>query len=117
MADNIPKVNSSDVLRVVERDFSDYDSEVIMEILKKYPEKGASRVYLAALKLSEGNIDELRKWIDVAKVDFRDVISPAEYPEFHKIGFTGVDKLSRQEVTKLKNDDWIQYQKWLSRKT
>jgi hypothetical protein len=117
MTDRIPKVNLNDVLRIIERDFPNCDSKTIMDILREYPKEESYRVYSAALKLSGGNVEKLRKWIDVAKVDFRDVISPAEYPRFHELGFVGVDKLSRKEVAKLKKDDWKQYQDWLKRKT
>ena len=38
------------------------------------------RVRLAILKLSDANLAEIKKTIDLAKQDFRDVLSWAEYP-------------------------------------
>lgn len=35
------------------------------------------RVSLAIVTLSEGNIDKLRRWIDLAKLDWRDVLVAA----------------------------------------
>jgi len=37
------------------------------------------RVRFAVLKLSGGSVDELRKWIDQAKVDWRDVLMAAGF--------------------------------------
>ena len=72
------------------------------------------RVHLAILKLSNGDIRRLREHIETAKSDFRDVISPPEYPEFDAIGFVGVARLSQEEREALKLRDWQQYERWLT---
>ncbi len=115
MADRIPKVNASDVLRVIKRDFPDCESEDIIGMLGKYTAKEPSRVHLAALKLSEGHIEKLRRYIQVAILDFRDVISPAEYPKFHDVGFGSLNQLNEKEIEKMKKADWNQYQEWLTK--
>ena len=53
---------------------------------------------LAILKLSRGDIGQVRRYVRVAKVDFRDVIAPAEYPRFWEVGFVGVERMSPAEV-------------------
>jgi hypothetical protein len=40
----------------------------------------SSRIIVAVLKLSEGDLDRLRHFVDVANADSRDVIYWAEYP-------------------------------------
>jgi hypothetical protein len=47
---------------------------------------GVDRLRCAVLKLSDGKILLLRRAINVAKIDFRDVLVPAEFgePESHK---------------------------------
>lgn len=74
---------------------------------------GLERVQLAVLKLSGGKIDRLRDLMDAAVGDPRDVIAPAEYPNFYRIGFVGVEKLDSKGVRKLKEDDLSQLLAWL----
>ncbi len=38
------------------------------------------RVQAAILRLSDGSVDNLRRWVEVAASDYRDVLGPAEYP-------------------------------------
>jgi hypothetical protein len=44
------------------------------------------RIRFAVLKLSAGNLDLLRSWVNEANIDFRDVLMPAGFgdPESHK---------------------------------
>ena len=115
MFDPVPNVDRQDVLRIVRRDFSAADQEQALAVLEKYrgtPEP--FRVHMAALKLSGGNLDKLREAIDAANVDFRDVLAPAEYPKFWELGFVGIEELTASQQRQLKEDDWRQYQTWLS---
>jgi hypothetical protein len=72
------------VLRSVALHFPDQDPASIMAILDTYgpdaehPEK--ARVQLAILTRSEGDPQKLREWLEVAKVDYRDVLRGAEVP-------------------------------------
>jgi hypothetical protein len=88
-----------------------------LEILDKYGseqwEEAGERVHLAILKLSKGSLDPLKELIKLAKLDPRDVIAHAEYPEFSKLGFSGVDKLSASERAALIERDRRQYEQWL----
>ena len=59
--------------------FPDHDKWNIMAILDQYnyrysTEARRACVQLAILKLSEGNIEKLRELVDIANVDFRDVL-------------------------------------------
>ncbi len=49
MSDRIPDVSMEDVSRIIRRDFSDYDSKIILEILDAYSDgSAAARVHLDA---------------------------------------------------------------------
>lgn len=108
---------TEDVLRIIRRDFAPEVHDDVRELLNQYSgPDSAQRVQLAILKLSNGNLDAVRKHLAIAQSDFRDVIAPAEYPDFWKIGFVGVDRLTANEVKALKQRDRRQYQKWLTRR-
>ena len=116
--DYIPHVKREDVLRVVERDFPNMHAKEIINLLDKYKVESLdsqARIQLAILKLSDGNIEKLKKYIELALVDYRDVILPAECPEFCGFGFAGIGKVSDGEKEQIKKNDWEQYKKWLNR--
>lgn len=108
-----PTVSRSDVERVVRREFPSEDFATVMALLDSYGtesyERERDRVQLAVLKLAEGSIDLLLREIQMAKSDYRDVLSPAEYPSY---------KWGEKDETKLQKiyqADWQQYSEWLGR--
>jgi hypothetical protein len=111
----VPQVDRNDVERVIRRDFSAKNFEQVLLILDDYGcmphESGKDRVQLAALKLGEGNIEKLRRVIDEAKTDYRDVLAAAEYPGFFKIGAT--QDTPAKVYNPLIDADWQQYSEWL----
>ena len=60
-------------------------------------------------------LDRVAEFVSIARSDFRDVLAPAECPEFFEIGFVGVEELSPEEVGQLQDRDWQQFQAWLIR--
>lgn len=118
--DYVPKVSRKDVRRIVRREFPPAKAEKVLAILDQYGSESShrerNRVQLAILKLSGGDIQKLRDEVKIANSDYRDVLAPAEYPEFFAIGFVGIDRLSRKEVNQLQKRDWEQYQQWLKAK-
>ena len=72
------------VLSEAKKLFLQENPDGILAILDEYGvashERGRDRVQLAILKLSDGNLDDLRYWVQVAKRDYRDVLGPAENP-------------------------------------
>jgi hypothetical protein len=107
------------VVRLVRRAFPSRDPDHILRLLDDYgTEKWHSekdRVHIAILKLSQGDMEQLQRYVETATYDFRDVIAPAEYPEFRKVGFVGVSRMTTEEIDELRKADWGQYQKWLNR--
>lgn len=84
-----------------------------LAILDEYQSDGSdpSRVQLGVLKLAAGDITALRRVIETAKYDYRDVLANAEYPRYSReIGFRDVSESVRQAVI---DEDWRQYDNWL----
>jgi hypothetical protein len=113
-----PKVTHDDVLRVIRRDFSHIPESDVLAILNRYGttewQRERDRVQLAVLKLAAGDFDALKLHAETACCDYRDVIAPAEYPTYSKHGWSAPFK--RGECAKTFEDDWNQYQQWLTRK-
>jgi len=61
------------------------DVRAILDLYGVEPyERERERVQLDILKLSEGDIDKLRKVVGLAKRDYRDVIVAAEYTNLNR---------------------------------
>ena len=114
----IPEVTDNDVTRIVRRDFPAEQFEDVMSILNDYGTEGGqhsiSRVRLAVLKIADGDLQALRREIDVAKRDYRDVLAYAEYPEYMQKVSPSAEpaEVERERIIRA---DWKQYQFWLNR--
>ena len=115
-AQPIAFVTSTDVERIVRRDFPEEQFFAVTKVLQEYGSekwhREPDRVRTAALKLSGGTTEGLRRAIDAAKRDYRDVLAWAEYPKCTKTGFWS-HKLAFKEREQLYAEDWQQYQAWL----
>jgi hypothetical protein len=113
----VPKVSADDVIRIVRRDFSPDQCDAVLAILGEYgPDSeqwGGQRVRLAILKLADGSLDAVRRNVEIAKLDYRDVLAPAEYPTYIKLGFSEIAAKSEPEEQRIIQSDWDQYQLWL----
>ncbi|MCJ7538306.1 MAG: hypothetical protein MUO88_01450 [Desulfobacterales bacterium] len=114
MSQPTPNVTKEDVARVVRRDFSEEHFDEVMSALAEYGDRESYRVMLAALKMADGNLDELRRQIELAKCDYRDVIAPAEYPGYTK-EWSRINKMSEIEKQWVVDQDWKEYETWLYR--
>ena len=74
-----------DVIVAVQAHFPEDRRQRVLALLETYGvesyERERERVQLAILTLSAGNEEKLREYVAVAKVDYRDVLAWAEYPE------------------------------------
>lgn len=69
------------VLAAVQRYFSDKGTSGVLKLLDQYEDlKEQSRVQVAILKLSDGDLGKLRHNIDIARQDYRDVLWWSELP-------------------------------------
>ena len=113
----MPRKISQAVLRKIKNYWPAEDPEKILNILRRYGqdkyEEESPRIQLAVLKLSEGDLEKLEEFVDLAKRDYRDVLAFAEYPEEIRIGFVGMGELSEEEAKALRRRDREQYLSWL----
>lgn len=113
----VPRVTREDVLRLVRRDFPHEPEEEVLQLLDEYGRevwhREAARVHLAALKLSPGSLDGLRRSVETAKLDYRDVLAPAEYPEEDQLGFAEMGRLDEAARDEVRERDRRQYEAWL----
>jgi hypothetical protein len=108
---------STKVLNKIKKYWPDQDPERIIKILQGYGqekyEEDSPRIQLAIIKLSDGDLDKLEEYVNLAKRDYRDVLAFAEYPEEIRTGFVGMEKLSEEEAKALRGRDREQYLSWL----
>jgi len=113
-----PDVSAADVERVVRRDFPPEHVSSVLATLSEYGgenfHREADRVRMAVLKLANRDLEQLRYWIEQAKCDYRDVLSPAEYPLYTK-KWGRMDRLTEEEQKKIIDADWAQYQNWFKK--
>jgi hypothetical protein len=104
------------VLAKVRQEFPQCEAEEVMTILEAYGklayEREDRRVQLAILKLSEGNLDQLRANVKIAKQDYRDVLAYAEYPSEMR---HPTWQMEAQRVEAIRQEDRKQYLEWLER--
>jgi hypothetical protein len=75
-------MNSERVAARIERDFTGDDAHKVTELLETLDCPEPERVSLAILDISEGNLNLVRHHVEVAKVDYRDVLLWAEHGGF-----------------------------------
>jgi len=113
----VPNVTADDVERVIRRDFPASHFDEVFAIVSQYGTDSwqgePHRVRLATLKLASGNIAHLRTAVETARLDYRDVLAAAEYPEYFKRVSPG--DAPSQETQRIIDSDWRQYQDWLHR--
>jgi len=110
MKQPVARYSPADLPRVVARDFAGQEA-VVERILAGYPGgkgtgDGGLRVRMACLKLARGDLGRLERLVTVARGDFRDVLSAAEYPAYMRAG-------SREKHDEAICADWQQLQAWL----
>ncbi|MEM7165374.1 MAG: hypothetical protein AAF581_07920 [Planctomycetota bacterium] len=111
----VPDVSDADVERVALRDFGSDSLPTVLALLQSYGNEtwhGApARVRLAAMKLADGDIEELATMVKAASDDYRDVLAWAEYPQSCK---TFAHELPADQRRRIYDADWQQYQRWLN---
>ncbi|MEO8500592.1 MAG: hypothetical protein ABI565_06730 [Vicinamibacteria bacterium] len=92
----------------------------ILALLETYGEKSYEReiprVQLAIVKLSERQIERIPDLVAAAKVDYRDVLMWAEYPEEGRALWTVSPNLpseQRERIDEIRRRDRAQYERWV----
>ena len=88
------------------------DTQSLRQALQGYAGKETPRVQLAILKLSQDDPAKLLEYIEAAKVDYRDVLAWAEYPEQFRTGATRFNTAPNEYEAMLERDR-MQYEAWL----
>jgi predicted RNase H-like HicB family nuclease len=81
-ADGVVSYNmllKEDVIQTIQEIFPNEDLQTVLDVLSEYGkqpfEMDTERVQIAAIRLSEGDVDKLLQLVSDAKRDYRDVIS------------------------------------------
>jgi len=74
--------------------------------------KHLEQIRLAVLKLANGNLEELRRHIQTAKSDWRDVILAAESPELVRAGLVEFYRMDKETQDAITERDRQQYVEW-----
>jgi hypothetical protein len=113
----VSKGTQEDVERIVRRDFLPTDVVAAFALLDAYKlssNENAARVRLAALKCAEGDLAKLKRELDEARLDYRDVLIDAEYPINYRLTMK-TKKPSADEYDESIRQDWKNYNEWLTR--
>ena len=114
----VPAVSRDDVLRVIRRDYPAALFTTVLSILDEYGaepwERERDRVQLAVLKLATGSVEEIRRQVEAAKLDYRDALAQAEFPE-NLVSLTRAKLRSTEEQAAMDQRDWERYRRWLAR--
>jgi hypothetical protein len=106
------------VSHIVDRLFTGEARTAALNLLESYGsaahEREPIRIRVAALKLSNGRIDELEHLIAHARQDYRDVLAWAEFPE-ELVRPTW--NLPEDRVAQIRAADRAQYLEWLKANT
>jgi hypothetical protein len=95
--------------------FGDHnDADGLWKALLADGQNQSPRVQLAILKLSEGDPEKLLQYIEAARVDYRDVLAWAEYPEQLSSGKNSFNT-PPDEYEDMLGRDRRQYEAWLDK--
>jgi hypothetical protein len=112
MGAHIPEYSESDFERVLVREFPGAATEEARAVLLRYGKESYHswplRVHMACMKLADGNLDNLRKYVKAACGDPRDVLAWGEYG--HSWSASG-----KEEQQAARTQDWEELQEWLAR--
>lgn len=109
----VPQVTREDVERVIRRDFAPEQWETVSSLLDEYGDSDSSRVRLAILKLSGGDVEKVLDYVERANEDFRDVVGPAEYPRSTEDWSSRTSPEERAAYERHVAEDWREYPEWL----
>lgn len=88
MSQPVPNIEPDDVTRLLAREFgaeADAARSVLGALSGTHP-GAVARVSAAAIKLSGGDLEQLRSAVAMGLADWRDVLSAAEYPRYMQLG-------------------------------
>jgi hypothetical protein len=106
------KISDKTLERIILREFGDKSDEVErkLTLIVSDSSKGKNRLSAAVLKLANKELAKIDLLVELCNIDFRDIVSQAEYPAFFRFGF---EELDPRESRRLYLKDWIEYSDWI----
>ncbi|MEM9466882.1 MAG: hypothetical protein AAGA90_16035 [Actinomycetota bacterium] len=112
MSQPVANIGPDDVSRLLARDFGESAeaARAILGALSGTHPGAVARVSAATIRLSGGDLEELRAAVGTALADWRDVLSAAEYPRYTSLP----DDPTPAERAAAIEADGADYQAWLT---
>jgi hypothetical protein len=114
--DQASPITREDVLRIIVRDFPRGQTEAALAQLDKYGNAAwhgeKVRVQLAILKLSRGNLEQIKLYVAIAQRDFRSAIAMAECPQTMQFMRSHESAHSAAALSNLRAVELQQYAAW-----
>ena len=112
------KINNKTLERIINREFGNGATEVKQKLQKitNNGRENKNRISAAIVKLANKDIAAIDNFVEISNSDYRDVLSPAEYPRFNELGFVGIKGMAKNKKKEIIISDWKHYSKWLNRK-
>jgi hypothetical protein len=107
------KLTTNQLEKLIAREFPKHIDEVTLKFYKVKGDNpnGINRISAAIVKLANKDLSSLDRFIEMASVDYRDILSQAEYPRCLKLGF---DEFDKKKMKGIYLEDWREYSKWLN---
>jgi hypothetical protein len=109
----VPTISNKELDFLIVREFPD-DKEIVktkLDKIKSDTKIGKNRIAVSVLKLADKDLDKIDFLVKRANVDFRDIVSEAEYPRAHRAGFELFDK-EENIIKEVLLEDWGEYSTW-----
>ncbi len=112
MSQPVPIIEPDDVTRLLTREFGESAAaaRAILGALSGTHPGAVARVSAAAIKLSGGDLEQLRSAVALGLADWRDVLSAAEYPRYMQLP----DDPSPADRAAAIDEDGAEYRAWLT---
>lgn len=79
--------------------------------VKRFRDGKSCRLPAAILRLAAGDVKQLHDSIAIAKLDFRDVLGPAEQSRYGQLPYDASEEAKYEAIEK----DWADYSAWFER--
>lgn len=113
----VATISDEDLNFLICREFSNHKESVksLLDKIKSDSKNGKNRISASILKLANKDLSKIVFLVKQVNDDFRDVVSEAEYPRAHRIGFELFDKEDKF-IKEVLLEDWEEYSSWKVKK-
>ncbi len=95
----VSSISSFQLNSLVKREFPRNSALVFkkLDLIQSDTKNGKNRISAAVLRLTKRDITKLDELIEKANIDFRDIVSAAEYSKSLKHGFDDIEEAKRKQ--------------------